>query len=132
MSEELEQLRYPIGRFEPPSRIDRDQIERWIGDIEALPTDLRRTVKGLTESQLDTAYRPEGLDDPPSDSPFTRQSHQQFHPLQMGPDRGPARDQALFRGPVGGTAGLLSDSGLSISGFCWRGFINAGWRSCVP
>ena len=32
MSEDLEKLRYPIGRFEPPSRIDRDQIARWIGD----------------------------------------------------------------------------------------------------
>ena len=50
MSEDLEKLRYPIGRFEPPSRIDRDQIERWISDIEALPADLRRTVRGLTRS----------------------------------------------------------------------------------
>ena len=60
MTDDLEKLRYPIGRFEPPSRIDRDQIERWIGDIEALPADLRRTVKGLTDTQLDTAYRPGG------------------------------------------------------------------------
>ena len=54
MSEDLEKLRYPIGRFEPPSRIDRDQIERWISDIEASPADLRRTFKGLTDTQLDT------------------------------------------------------------------------------
>ena len=60
MSEELEELRYPIGRFEPPSRIDEDQIERWIGEIDALPADLRKTVEGLTETQLDTPYRPGG------------------------------------------------------------------------
>ena len=60
MSAELEKLRYPIGRFEPPSRIDRDYIERWIGDIEALPADLRKAVKGLTDAQLDTPYRPGG------------------------------------------------------------------------
>ena len=60
MTEELEHLRYPIGRFEPPFRIDKDQIERWINDIEALPADLRRAVKGLTATQLDTPYRPGG------------------------------------------------------------------------
>ena len=60
MSEELEKLRYPIGRFKPPSPIDKDQVERWINDIEALPADLRRAVKGLTETQLDTPYRPGG------------------------------------------------------------------------
>ena len=60
MSEDLEKLRYPIGRFEPPSRIEKDQVERWINDIEALPADLRRTVKGLTDAQLDTPYRPGG------------------------------------------------------------------------
>ena len=48
MPEELEKLRYPIGRFEPPSEIDQDQIEKWISDIEALPADLRRRVKELT------------------------------------------------------------------------------------
>lgn len=60
MSEDLQKLRYPIGRFEPPSRIDEDQIERWISDIEALPADLSRTVEGLTDTQLDTPYRPGG------------------------------------------------------------------------
>ena len=60
MSEDLEKLRYPIGRFEPPSQVDQDQIESWISDIEALPGDLRRTVRGLTETQLDTPFRPGG------------------------------------------------------------------------
>ena len=60
MPEDLKKLRYPIGRFEPPPEIDQDQIEKWISDIEALPADLRRTVKGLTDAQLDTRYRPGG------------------------------------------------------------------------
>lgn len=60
MSDELEKLRYPIGRFAPPSHIDADQVERWISEIEALPADLRRAVKGLTAGQLDTPYRPGG------------------------------------------------------------------------
>ena len=60
MPEDLEKLRYPIGRFEPPSAIDQEQIEKWISDIEALPAGLRRTVKRLTDTQLDTPYRPGG------------------------------------------------------------------------
>ena len=60
MPEDLEKLRYPIGRFEPPSGIDQTQVEKWISDIEALPADLRKTVQGLTDAQLDTRYRPGG------------------------------------------------------------------------
>ena len=60
MPEAFENLRYPIGRFEPPFEIDQDYIEEWISDIETLPADLRRTVQGLTDTQLDTCYRPGG------------------------------------------------------------------------
>ena len=116
MTEDLQKLRYPIGQFEPPSPIDENQIERWIGDIEALPADLRRTVEGLTDSQLDTPIVPGA--GPPAKwfHHLPRQPHEQFHPVQVGADRGASRDQGLFRGSVGGTAGLLGRSGLSISG----------------
>lgn len=60
MPEDLKKLRYPIGLFEPPSGIDQTQIEKWISDIETLPADLRKTVQGLTDAQLDTRYRPGG------------------------------------------------------------------------
>ena len=60
MTEDLQKLRYPIGQFEPPSPIDEDQINRWIGNIEALPADLRKAVNSLTDTQLDTPYRPGG------------------------------------------------------------------------
>ena len=56
----LDKLKYPIGRFEPPTEIDDDQVQRWIADIENLPGKLREVVRQLSESQLNTAYRPGG------------------------------------------------------------------------
>jgi uncharacterized damage-inducible protein DinB len=52
--------RYPIGRFEAPPAITREQREIWIGDIEHLPANLRRAVAGLNDEQLDTPYRRDG------------------------------------------------------------------------
>ena len=49
-------LRYPIGRFSPADPVTRDQVDAWIGDIAALPADLRRTVAALTDEQLNTSY----------------------------------------------------------------------------
>ena len=115
MTEELERLRYPIGRFEPPYRIDRDQIERWIGEIEALPADLRRAVKGLTDSQLDTPYRPGGwtIRQVIHHLPDSHMNSFMRFKWTLTEDR--PDNQALFRGPLGGTAGLLDDSGCGIS-----------------
>ena len=52
-------LRYPIGSFTPvdPSPAVR---EKAIADIAALPALLADAVKGLTDAQLDTPYRPGG------------------------------------------------------------------------
>lgn len=50
-------LRFPIGKFDPaayPSRTEN------INMIASLPALLRSAVDGLTEDQLDTPYRPEG------------------------------------------------------------------------
>lgn len=60
MSLTLEDLRYPIGRFQPPDRVTRVQVDTWIDDIAALPDSLRQTVSALTDGQLDTPYRPGG------------------------------------------------------------------------
>lgn len=52
-------LRYPIGRFAPapPSaEVRRTAVD----DIAALPRALRQAVRGLTDAQLDTPYRPQG------------------------------------------------------------------------
>lgn len=57
---EVEELRYPIGRFAPPATISAAQVTAWIDDIERLPADLRAAVEVLSAEQLDTPYRPGG------------------------------------------------------------------------
>lgn len=59
-TEQLEALKYPIGRFKAPHAIDQRQIESEITRIESLPTQLRDLAKDLNDEQLDTPYRPEG------------------------------------------------------------------------
>ena len=56
----LEQLKYPIGQFEHTGEISNEDVQNWIDEIAGLPEQLRSTVEGLTEEQLDTPYRPEG------------------------------------------------------------------------
>jgi hypothetical protein len=53
-------LRYPIGQFRRPDSLDDAQRRRAIDAIAAAPAALRAAVRGLTESQLDAAYRPGG------------------------------------------------------------------------
>ncbi len=55
-----EELRYPVGRYRAPDAIGPGGRAVWIGEIEALPEKLRRAVAGLSETQLDTPYRPGG------------------------------------------------------------------------
>lgn len=56
----LETLRFPIGRFKREENISPETLSKHIRDIETLPQLLRLSVDKLTESQLDTPYRPEG------------------------------------------------------------------------
>jgi DinB superfamily len=53
-------LRYPIGRFQPPPAIDSAVRSEWIDQIAELPAQLRRAIDGLSDSRLDTPYRPGG------------------------------------------------------------------------
>ena len=53
-------LRYPIGEFKPSSTITPDLRNEAIGAIAALPALMREAVRGLSEPQLDTPYRPGG------------------------------------------------------------------------
>lgn len=55
---ELEQLKYPIGKYQNPEMIDDTHISEWIRILEALPTKLEALVNNLTEEQLETPYRP--------------------------------------------------------------------------
>ncbi|MBO0329266.1 YfiT family bacillithiol transferase [[Muricauda] lutisoli] len=58
--EVLEQLRYPIGKFEIPETITRADLEEWISILETLPQRLTNLVTPLSEEQLETPYRPNG------------------------------------------------------------------------
>jgi hypothetical protein len=56
----LEQLKYPIGKFEKPEIITRNILVNWISDISTFPKRLKDEVSLLTDKQLDTHYRPDG------------------------------------------------------------------------
>ena len=57
---ELNQLRYPVGRFSAPNEISTEQIKTYIKTIEESPIKYRKAVQDLNEEQLDTPYRPDG------------------------------------------------------------------------
>ena len=57
--ERLEELRFPIGRYEPV-RLSPDEIADGIERIATLPKRLRAAVEGMSDARLDTIYRPEG------------------------------------------------------------------------
>jgi uncharacterized damage-inducible protein DinB len=53
-------LRYPVGKFSWPEEVSATDRERLIDIIAATPANLRAAVAGLSDSQLDTPYRPGG------------------------------------------------------------------------
>jgi uncharacterized damage-inducible protein DinB len=57
---DLEALRYPLGRFEPAGRIPPTDRARFLDSIASTPARLRAAVAGLSDKQLDTAYREGG------------------------------------------------------------------------
>src|SRR5687767_13131040 len=60
MDNELENLRYPVGRFSWPLHVTDEEIKEAIATIEALPGKLKKAVSDLNDSQLDTPYREGG------------------------------------------------------------------------
>ena len=55
-----EHLKYPVGRYQAPAMISAQQRGLWIEQMAKLPTNLAKAVAGLTETKLDTSYRPGG------------------------------------------------------------------------
>ncbi len=53
-------LSYPIGKFERPAASSAHDRAPRMDTLAALPANLRGAVRGLTEAQLDTPYRPGG------------------------------------------------------------------------
>ena len=58
--EDLEQLRYPIGKANIPRAISSNQVQEWIQILENFPKKLTELVKNLNDVQLDTPYRQDG------------------------------------------------------------------------
>ena len=56
----LDSLRFPIGKFEAPTVLTQEIIDRYVKDIETFPARLNQAVIGLNDAQLDTPYRPDG------------------------------------------------------------------------
>src|SRR5215471_17932057 len=56
----MEDLQYPIGKFNWPGSATADQLRGWIDEIAAAPAQMRSAVSGLAPQQLDTPYRPGG------------------------------------------------------------------------
>jgi hypothetical protein len=52
--------RFPIGRFHYEAPPSEQQKQSFLDEIAQTPAKLRIAVKGLSEKQLDTPYRPEG------------------------------------------------------------------------
>lgn len=57
---ELENLRYPIGRFKFNAETGTAEVKKCIRDIEKHPANLKKAVKGLNEKKLNTPYREGG------------------------------------------------------------------------
>ena len=53
-------LRYPIGKFHYDGPLSEEQMRSSLDDIARTPENLRAAVKGLSEAQIDTPYRPGG------------------------------------------------------------------------
>src|SRR3982751_3031424 len=54
-------LRYPTGRFQRPKRpLETAERRQMIEAIARTPNELQTAVRGLSEPQLDTPYRPNG------------------------------------------------------------------------
>ena len=53
-------LRYPIGPFEWRGENSEEDRRRYLDEIEQAPGNLYAAIRGLSDEQLDTPYRPGG------------------------------------------------------------------------
>ena len=56
----MSDLRFPIGKFTYDGPLTEEQMRTSLDQISETPTKLRAAIKGLTEAQIDTPYRPGG------------------------------------------------------------------------
>jgi len=60
MTPSLDDIRYPIGRFEFYAPYNSDDRPVWLAQLAEAPANLRAAVAGLNDQQLDTPYREGG------------------------------------------------------------------------
>lgn len=60
MTIDLEKLKYPIGKFDPPKTITEIQLKDWINQLANLPQELAAISFGLSDDELANQYRPDG------------------------------------------------------------------------
>jgi hypothetical protein len=58
--QELQALKFPIGKFQKPAKLTKEVLSGFMKDIETFPSRLKKEVIALTDAQLDTPYRPDG------------------------------------------------------------------------
>jgi uncharacterized damage-inducible protein DinB len=56
----MDDLRFPVGRFQRTEELSAAQRREAIAVIAATPAELRGAVRGLSDTQFDTPYRPDG------------------------------------------------------------------------
>ncbi|WP_369973803.1 hypothetical protein [Rummeliibacillus sp. POC4] len=49
--------RYPIGQFECPNLIQKQDVQKWMKEIAALPNRLNKLTESLDEFELERTYR---------------------------------------------------------------------------
>lgn len=57
---DLENLKYPIGKFVMPEKFDQEQALTWISEIENLPVQIKSAVQNRSDEELNVVYRPGG------------------------------------------------------------------------
>lgn len=56
----MDDLRFPVGKFKYDGPPDEQQKRTFLDEIARTPANLRAAVKGLSQAQIDTPYRPGG------------------------------------------------------------------------
>jgi len=60
IDEQIEKLKYPVGKFNAPLEFSQQDMDKWIAEIEHLPSLCRNELRDFTEEMLEESYRPGG------------------------------------------------------------------------
>lgn len=60
MEQDIEKLKYPLGKFQKLREISQEDIDHWIKIIAEFPQRVKSQVENLSEIELNQQYRPNG------------------------------------------------------------------------